>query len=706
MLLSLFFIPLFGAFSLFFVNNKTLIKQITLGSTIINFFISLILWGKFDNNSSEYQFIEDYAQISFCHLYVGVDAISLFFVLLTTFIFPIVILTSWEHKNNIKTLFINFLLLESLLITTFIVLDLLLFYIFFESILIPLFILIIQFGDLLTKEKAGFLLLLYTLAGSLFMLLSIITIFILTGTTDFQVLSTVEFGSDIQKLLFIGFLIAFIVKTPLFPTHIWLGFAHVAAPIGGSVLLAGVILKLATYLALRVMIPYFPEASLYFTPLIFTLAVISIIYASLTCLRLIDVKAIIAYSSVSHMGVVVLGLFSNNLQGLEGAVILGLAHGVISPLLFIIVGEILYVRSHTRIIKYYRGIASTMPILSLIFFFATLANIGTPFSGNFIGEFMSYAGAFQINPIITIIGATGMFLSAAYSIWLFNRMAFGRASIYMSTMPDVSRREFFVMLPLIIVSFILGVYPNIVLDALHLPLSSLLIGVNTPQGNDILLNFIPGLLLFKKNDSLSDNLLNLNDETNSKDKPNSFLNPDSIIIYSNADTEKSQILSENKGRAGIYMWTHKESGKIYIGSASNIKTRLLQYFNINYLERNKTMYICNSLKEHGYSAFSLTIFEIIDLTDLSKDSARKKILAREQYYLDKLLELELSNTFNISLTAGSSLGQVRSEETKVKMSEAKLGEKHPFFGKIHSVETKAKMSLSSGTKKKKYFFLL
>jgi len=180
------------------------------------------------------------------------------------------------------------------------------------------------------------------------------------------------------------------------------------------------------------------------------------------------------------MGVVVLGLFSNNLQGLEGAIILGLAHGVISPLLFIIVGEILYVRSHTRIIKYYRGIATSMPILSLIFFFATLANIGTPFSGNFIGEFMSYAGAFQSNPIITILGATGMFLSAAYSIWLFNRMAFGSASRYMSTMPDINRREFFVLLPLIIVSFILGIYPNIVLESLHLAVSSLLIGVNTP----------------------------------------------------------------------------------------------------------------------------------------------------------------------------------------------------------------------------------
>jgi NADH-ubiquinone oxidoreductase chain 4 len=186
------------------------------------------------------------------------------------------------------------------------------------------------------------------------------------------------------------------------------------------------------------------------------------------------------------MGVVVLGLFSNNLQGLEGAVILGLAHGIISPLLFIIVGEILYVRSHTRIIKYYRGIATSMPVLSLIFFFATLANIGTPFSGNFIGEFMSFAGAFQQNPIIGVIGATGMFLSAAYSIWLFNRVSFGRASAYMTTMPDISRREFFVVLPLIIVSFVLGIYPNVVLDSLHLGISSLLIELTPPENNDIL----------------------------------------------------------------------------------------------------------------------------------------------------------------------------------------------------------------------------
>lgn len=421
-----------------------------------------------------------FSPISFCHFNVGIDGISLLFVILTTFLFPIIILTSWDQKNNLKHYLINFLILESLLIATFIVLDLLLFYIFFESILIPLFIIIIIYGDLLTKEKAGYLLFLYTLGGSLFMLLSIVTIYILSGTTDFQILSTIEFSKDIQKLLFVGFLIAFIVKTPLIPLHVWLGFAHVASPVGGSVLLAGVILKLSTYLALRIMIPYFPDATIYFTPLIYTLAVISIIYASLTCLRLIDIKAIIAYSSVSHMGVVVLGLFSNNLQGLEGAVILGLSHGVISPLLFIIVGDILYVRSHTRIIKYFRGIASTMPVLSLIFFFATLANIGTPLSGNFVGEFMSYAGAFQLNPIISIIGAMGMFLSAAYSIWLFNRISFGRASVYMSTMPDISRREFFVVLPLIIASFILGIYPNIALETLHLPLSSLLIGVNTP----------------------------------------------------------------------------------------------------------------------------------------------------------------------------------------------------------------------------------
>jgi NADH-ubiquinone oxidoreductase chain 4 len=481
MLTALFFIPLIGALSLLFVNkNESLMKRITLGTTIINFLISIVIWGKFDNNTHEYQFVQEWAEISFCHFNVGIDGISLFFVLLTTFLFPIIILTSWDHKNNLKHYLLNFLILESLLIATFIVLDLLLFYIFFESILIPLFIIIINFGDLLTKEKAGFLLFLYTLFGSLFMLLSIITILILTGTTDFQILSTINFGTDVQKLLFVGFLIAFIVKTPLIPGHIWLGFAHVAAPIGGSVLLAGVILKLATYLALRVMIPFLPDATLYFTPLIYTLSVISIIYASLTCLRLIDVKAIVAYSSVSHMGVVVLGLFSNNLQGIEGAVILGLAHGVISPLLFIIVGDILYSRSHTRIIKYYRGIAGSLPILSLIFFFATLANIGTPFSGNFIGEFMSFAGAFQQNPIMGILGATGMFLSAAYSIWLFNRMAFGSASRYMSTMPDVTRREFFVMLPLIIVSFILGIYPNVVLDSLHLGISSLLINVNTP----------------------------------------------------------------------------------------------------------------------------------------------------------------------------------------------------------------------------------
>jgi NADH-ubiquinone oxidoreductase chain 4 len=663
MLTALFFIPLIGALSLLFVNkNESLMKRITLGSTIINFVISLVIWGKFDNNTHEYQFVQEWAEISFCHFNVGIDGISLFFVLLTTFLFPIIILTSWDHKNNLKSYLLNFLILESLLIATFIVLDLLLFYIFFESILIPLFIIIINFGDLLTKEKAGFLLFLYTLFGSLFMLLSIITILILTGTTDFQILSTIDFGTDVQKLLFVGFLIAFIVKTPLIPGHIWLGFAHVAAPIGGSVLLAGVILKLATYLALRVMIPFLPDATLYFTPLIYTLAVISIIYASLTCLRLIDVKAIIAYSSVSHMGVVVLGLFSNNLQGIEGAVILGLAHGVISPLLFIIVGDILYTRSHTRIIKYYRGIATSMPILSLIFFFATLANIATPFSGNFIGEFMSFAGAFQQNPIMAILGATGIFLGTGYSIWLFNRMSFGAASRYMSTMPDINRREFFVLLPLIIVSFILGIYPNIVLDSLHLGISSLLI--NSPQ--NILLCFCPGLIL-----------------CSNKTKDGSLHNP--IYTYENIIESRSQIQKDLKGKSGIYQFINKnEPTKTYIGSSINLWERIRYHIRTG----SNTNYTYVSLLYRGIEKYSWNGFKLVIIEFTTNN--KKVLLEKEQFYLDLFKPY-----YNILTEAGSPAGRTLSIETRAKISAAhKREEGSGMFGKTHSDETKNLMSLA------------
>ncbi len=664
MLTSLFFIPLIGALSLLFVNNDSLVKKITLGTTIINFFISIIMWGKFDNNTHEYQFVQEWAELSFCHFHVGIDGISLFFVILTTFLFPIIILVSWEHKNNLKHYFLNMLLLESLLIATFIVLDLLLFYIFFESILIPLFIIIMSFGDLLTKEKAGYMLFLYTLLGSLFMLLSIITIIILTGTSDFQILSTIDFNPDIQKLLFIGFLIAFFVKTPLIPTHIWLGFAHVAAPIGGSVLLAGVILKLATYLALRVMIPYFPDATLYFTPLIYTLSVISIVYASLTCLRLIDVKAIIAYSSISHMGVVVLGLFSNNLQGIEGAIILGLAHGVISPLLFIIVGEILYIRSHTRIIKYYRGIAGTMPILSLIFFFATLANIGTPFSGNFIGEFMSFAGAFQQNPIMGILGATGMFLSAAYSIWLFNRISFGSASRYISTMPDITRREFLVLLPLIIVSFILGIYPNIVLDSIHLGVSSLLISVNTPP--EILLSLFPAFILLDENKGGSNSI-----------------NP--LYTYEDIIGSRSQIQKDLKGKCGIYQFINKEDpSKTYVGSSINLWERIRYHIRT----ANNANYAYVSLLYRGIAKYHWHGFKLIilELTNNDKDI----LLAREQYYLDLFKPY-----YNILTEAGSPAGRVLSIETREKMSLAhKRPEGSGMFGKTHSEETKKLFSLT------------
>lgn len=481
MLTALLVIPILGAISLLLVNdnNKSLMKQLSLGFSLINFILSLLIWGSFNNNSNEFQFVQEWGSVSFCHLNLGIDGISLFFVLLTTFIIPICILSNWDNiKVGLKYYLVAFLILESLLLAVFVVLDLLLFYITFESVLIPLFIIVVYWGGGIAKVRAGTMLFLYTLFGSLFMLLAILTIYFLTGTTDFLLLSTIEFNLDTQKILWLAFLMALAIKVPLVPFHVWLPFAHVAAPLGGSVVLAGVVLKLASYSIIRVLIPFFPDASLYFTPLVYTLAVISIIYPSLTCLRTINIKAIIAYSSIAHMSVSILGFFSNNLQGIEGAIMLSLAHGITSPALFILVGGVLYNRTHSLNLKYYRGLAMSMPLFAVIFFVFTLANIGVPLTANFIGEFMSFAGAFQENPIMTSIGASGMVLAAAYSVWLYNKICFGSNSAYLSNMFDLNRREFILLLTLLTIIIILGVYPNIVLDSLHLSVSNLII--NSP----------------------------------------------------------------------------------------------------------------------------------------------------------------------------------------------------------------------------------
>jgi NADH-ubiquinone oxidoreductase chain 4 len=480
MLTALLIIPLIGSFALLPISEATAegttrMKRIALFTAMVNFFVSIVLWGEFDSITSQYQFVQEFNSLSFCHFHIGVDGISLYFVLLTTFVTPICILSNWDSiKLNVKYFLISFLLLETLLIAVFVVLDLMLFYIFFESVLIPLFLIVGIWGGSETRIRASFLLFLYTLAGSLFMLLAIMVIYYNIGSTDFTMISLSDISLDSQKLLWLGFFLSFAIKTPLVPFHMWLPRAHAEAPLAGSILLAGLILKLATYGYLRILINFMPDATSYFSPLVQTIAVVTLIYSSLATVRQVDFKALVAYSSIGHMAVVVLGLFSNTIIGIEGAIALSVAHGVISPAMFILVGGVLYDRFHTRVIRYYRGVTVYMPVFSALFFVTTAFNMAVPLSLNWIGEFMSLAGIFQRSPVIGLLGASSIILSAAYSIYLFNRISFGAYSRYLSYTTDISRREFMLLLPLLFTAVVFGIMPNIILGDIHVAVSGLL----------------------------------------------------------------------------------------------------------------------------------------------------------------------------------------------------------------------------------------
>jgi NADH-ubiquinone oxidoreductase chain 4 len=368
---------------------------------------------------------------------------------------------------------INFLVLETILIAVFVVLDLFLFYISFESTLIPMFLIIGIWGARERKIQAAYFFFLITLLGSLFMLLAILVIYFQIGTIDFQILNTMEISVSRQRILWLAFFLSFAVKTPLVPVHVWLPYAHTEAPVAGSVILAGVLLKLAGYGILRVLVGMFPDASNYFTPLVFAICVISLIYSSFTTIRQIDLKAIVAYSSIGHISIVILGIFSNSIQGIEGSILLIIAHGLVSPALFICVG-VLYDRYHTRVLKYYRGVTQHMPVFVLFFFVFTLANMATPLTINFIGEFLSFTGAFTRNPVFTCFCALSIILSAVYSIWLFNRLSFGSSSMYLIPAGDLSRREFMLLLPLLGLTLIFGIFPNLLLDSIHVSVSNLI----------------------------------------------------------------------------------------------------------------------------------------------------------------------------------------------------------------------------------------
>ena len=472
-------LPLLGIFLIIIIPswNKNLLKKVSLLFSFITFILSLFLWIWFNKSVGNFQFVEKITWIPTLNLNftLGIDGISLFFVILTTLLIPLCLLVSWNSiKNNLKEYLIAFLLLDFFLIAVFCVLDLLLFYIFFESVLIPMFLIVGFWGSRERRIRASYFFFLYTLLGSVLMLLGILYIYYQIGTTDYETLLTVKLTLAEQKILWLSFFASFAAKVPMIPVHVWLPEAHVEAPTAGSVILAGILLKLGTYGFIRFSLPLFPKACFYFSPLVYSIAAIGVVYTSFTAIRQTDFKRIIAYTSVAHMNLVLIGIFSFNTIGLEGAILQSISHGFVSSALFIIIG-IVYDRYHTRTVKYYGGLVHIMPVYAIIFLLFTMANIGLPGTGSFIGEFLILAGSYQVNTTITFISATGMILGGCYSLWLFNRIIYGNLKTqYLHIFNDLNRREFIIFLPLIIGTLVMGFYPNLFLDEIHMSVNFLI----------------------------------------------------------------------------------------------------------------------------------------------------------------------------------------------------------------------------------------
>ena len=472
-------LPLLGVSILLITpsTNKNLLKKIALNISCLTFLLSLVLWVFFDKSIGTFQFVNKFLWIPILNLNftMGIDGISLFFILLTTLLIPLCLLVSWNSiQNNLKEYLIAFLIMEFFLIGVFCILDVLLFYIFFESVLIPMYLIIGIWGSRERKIRAAYFFFLYTLLGSVLMLLSILYIYYQVGTTDYEVLLTFSFSELEQKIMWCSFFASFATKVPMLPVHLWLPEAHVEAPTAGSVILAGVLLKLGTYGFIRFSFPLFPQACFYFAPFVYAMSVAGIIYTSFTAIRQTDFKRIIAYTSVAHMNLVMVGMFSFNIIGLEGSILQSLSHGFVASALFLIIG-VVYDRHHTRMVKYYGGLAHVMPIYIIIFLFFTMANIGLPGTSSFVGELLILTGSFKTNTSITFLSATGMIIGGCYSLWLFNRIAYGNLKTqYVNEFLDLNKREFFTFLPLIIGTLVMGIYPTVFSDSIHLSVNMLI----------------------------------------------------------------------------------------------------------------------------------------------------------------------------------------------------------------------------------------
>ncbi|MER9391614.1 MULTISPECIES: NADH-quinone oxidoreductase subunit M [unclassified Mesorhizobium] len=482
------FLPLVGVLMILFIrddspNARRNIRAIAFTTTAATFIISLFVWTGFDNSQAGFQFVEKFAWLdSGISYHMGVDGISMLFVILTTFLMPLCILASWEAiDKRVKAYMIAFLLLETLMIGVFCALDIVLFYVFFEAGLIPMFIIIGVWGGK-RRVYASFKFFLYTLAGSVLMLLAIMAMFFQAGTTDIPTLLTHNFPAHMQTWLFLAFFASFAVKMPMWPVHTWLPDAHVEAPTAGSVILAGILLKMGGYGFLRFSLPMFPLASEMFAPLVFTLSVVAIIYTSLVALMQEDMKKLIAYSSVAHMGFVTMGIFAMNQEGVQGAIFQMLSHGLVSGALFLCVG-VIYDRMHTREIDAYGGLVNNMPKYATVFLIFTMANVGLPGTSGFVGEFLTMLGVFRVNTWVAFFAATGVILSAAYALWLYRRVIFGALTKEsLKGLLDLSTREKAIIYPLVVLVIFFGVYPAPVFDATAQSVKALVTNVTASIG--------------------------------------------------------------------------------------------------------------------------------------------------------------------------------------------------------------------------------
>ncbi len=479
------FLPIVGVVLMMFINDneesgRRNIRWIALFTTLATFLVSLLIWTGFDTTTADFQFVENKPWLDGgIRYHLGVDGISMLFVILTTFLMPFCIAASWESvETRVKSYFIAFLILETLMIGVFTALDIVLFYVYFEAGLIPMFLIIGVWGGK-RRVYASFKFFLYTLLGSVLMLLAIMAMYWQAGTTDIPALLKYEFPAGMQTWLWLAFFASFAVKMPMWPVHTWLPDAHVEAPTAGSVILAAILLKMGGYGFLRFSLPMFPIASEYFAPFVFTLSIVAIIYTSLVALMQEDMKKLIAYSSVAHMGYVTMGIFTANVQGIQGGIFQMLSHGLVSGALFLCVG-VIYDRMHTRDIAAYGGLVHNMPKYAVALMIFTMANVGLPGTSSFVGEFLTLMGAFRVNTWVAAFATLGVILSAAYALWLYRRVIFGTLDKEsLKGLLDLSRREKAILYPLVFLVLFYGVYPKPVFDATAVSVDALISDYST-----------------------------------------------------------------------------------------------------------------------------------------------------------------------------------------------------------------------------------